>query len=129
MDSFLVSTLSDNWSALLLRLACGLALLPYAINKIKSFHTETEFPTVKPFTSRQSFVLAMCIESCASFCMILGFLTRLICIPAICNMAVAYKVNHQSGFRAPSLSYLLMFIAILLVGPGAFSLDYLFFGF
>lgn len=126
MESFFVSTLSNDWSALLLRLACGLALLPYAVEKIKSIHTEKNFPAVKPFTSRQAFLLAMSIESCASFCLIFGFFTRLICIPGICNMAVAYKVNHQSGFRAPSLSYLLMFIAILFVGPGAFSLDYLF---
>lgn len=129
LESFFASTLSANWSALLLRLACGLALLPYAINKIKSFHTEKNFPTVKPFTSRQAFLLAMCIETCASFCMIFGLFTRLACIPGICNMAVAYHINHQSGFRAPSLSYLLMFIAILFVGPGAFSLDYLFFSF
>lgn len=126
-DSFMYSTLSNNWAALLLRLACGLALATYAYNKIKNFHTEKNFPTVKPFTSRQSFLLALVIETAASFCMVFGFFTRLVCIPAICNMAVAYKVNHGPGLSAPSLSYLLMFIAILFTGPGKFSLDYLFF--
>ena len=127
MDSFMASTLSVNWAALFLRLACGLALAPYAYNKIKNFHTEKNFPTVRPFSSRQSFLLALTIESCASVCMVFGLFTRLVCIPAICNMAVAYKVNHGPGLAAPSLSFLLMFIAILLVGPGMFSLDYIFF--
>lgn len=127
MDSFMVSTLSGDWAALFLRIACGLALLPYAVHKIQNFHTEKDFPAVKPFSSRQSFLLACVIESAASFCMIFGFFTRLMCLPAIGNMTAAYYVNHQPGFRAPSLSYLLMFIAILIVGPGKYSLDYLFF--
>lgn len=127
MDSFMVSTLTENWAALFLRLACALALAPYAYNKIKNFHTEKNFPTVKPFSSRQSFLLALTIESCTSICLFFGLFTRLICFPAICNMAVAYKVNHGPGIAAPSLSYLLMLIAILFVGPGMFSLDYLFF--
>lgn len=127
MDGFMAGTLSASWVALLLRFACGLSLATYAVHKIKSFHTEKDFPAVKPFTSRQSFLLAMTIETCASFCMIFGLFTRLMCIPAICNMAVAYKVNHGPGLTAPSLSYLLMFIAIFIAGPGVYSLDYLFF--
>lgn len=127
-DEFMTFEVGYGWATLLLRLACGLSLMTYAIVKIQSFHTEKGFPTVKPFTSRQSFLLAMTIESVASFCMIFGLFTRLACIPGFCNMAVAYKVNHGPGLSAPSLSYVLMFIAIFIAGPGPYSLDHLIYG-
>lgn len=127
LESFMVSTVSSDWAALLLRLACGLALMPFAIYKITHYHDKDIIPSVKPFTYRQTVTLALIIENTACWCMILGLCTRLVCIPAICNMIAAYSVDHMSHLRAPADPFLCMFISILICGPGAYSLDYLLF--
>lgn len=61
-----------------------------------------------------------------------GFATRLISIPLIITMIVAIKVAHwENGFNASDngyeipLYYLIMLIALLFMGPGRISIDYL----
>ena len=62
---------------------------------------------------------------CAIF-LILGFMSRIILIPMIINMAViTFFVHANSGFDKQELPliYLLVFIVLLLLGPGKISLD------
>lgn len=128
INSFFLGQLNYDWAALLLRLAIGIALLPYGIKKFRERHEMKSFPAVLGMSSRVSFCLAMTVETLASVCMILGLWTRLAAIPAIVNMGIATNVSRGQYFTSPAQAYLLGFIAILLVGPGKYSLDYLIFG-
>ncbi|MDE5832538.1 MAG: DoxX family protein [Desulfovibrio sp.] len=126
--NLIIEPVSYDTAALLLRLTVGLALLPFPIKKILTRETEAEkFPKVPFFTPEAAFYCALVIELTASVSMIFGFLTRLIAIPAICNMAVATNVTRGKYFTSPAQAYLLGFISILIVGPGKYSLDWLFF--
>lgn len=62
---------------------------------------------------------------CAIF-LIFGFMSRIILIPIIINMAVIVLIVHGgSGFGKQELAmiYLLVFIVLLFLGPGKLSLD------
>lgn len=129
LDQFMLFTVPYDWAALLVRLACGIALLPYALKKIHERHeAPAHFPAVLGLSSRTAFWLALIVELGASICMIFGFLTRIAAIAGACNMAVATNVSRGKYFTSPAQSYLLMFIAIFIIGPGHFSLDTLIFG-
>lgn len=128
MDGFMIDASSYDLAALLLRLTVGLALLPFGIKKILVRKTEADkFPKVLFFSPEAGFYSALIIEFGASICMIFGFFTRLVAIPAICNMAVATNVSRGNYFTSPAQSFLLGFISILIVGPGKYSLDWLMF--
>lgn len=127
-DSFMLATLNADWAAFALRLTCGLALLPFAIYKVLHFkEMEAKFPEVKPFSKSQALTLALIIENAACVSMIFGLFTRLMCVPAICNMVAAYSADNMGKLRAPADPFITMFAAILIAGPGAFSLDHLIF--
>lgn len=127
-SEFMVGQFSYDCAALLMRLAVGVALLPFAIKKCLSFDDPPKtFPQVLWFTPEAGFYVAMIIETGASVCVILGLFTRLIAFPAIVNMAFATRVTKGKYFTSPAQAYLLGFIAILIIGPGKYSLDWLFF--
>ena len=56
-----------------------------------------------------------------------GFLQRIVLIPMIISMAVAFFDVHDAILPEGELSliYLIVFFALFFVGPGLFSLDYL----
>lgn len=119
--------LSSDWAALLIRLAIGLALLPYAISKLSEARTPPkEFPKVPGLSPKTAFYIAMVAETVASLGVILGFCTRLAAFIGACNMGVATWKVHGKNWTATAMPYLFGFIAILLIGAGTFSLDYLF---
>ncbi len=76
--------------------------------------------------------MATATESLGVLFLILGFSTRIISIPLIVVMLVAIKTVHLShgfesgnnGFEIP-LYYIIMLFALLVYGPGKYSLDYL----
>lgn len=127
LEWFFNGTISYDWAALLIRLVIGLALLPYGLIKISERHKPPQFPAVLGFSSKQSFYLAMVVETAASLCMLGGFFTRFMACAGIVNMSMAYKVAHGRFGSANALPFLLGFIAILFIGPGKISLDWLFF--
>lgn len=129
--NFMTGTISKDWLALFLRLVVGLALLPYGIKKFAGRAEADKFLHVKigkiSFPPSVAYYMAMTIELLAPVCMILGFFTRLAAIPAICNMAVASQESKGPYLTTPASPYLLGFVAILVAGPGKFSLDWLMF--
>ena len=128
LDQIMLFTIPYDWAALLVRLACGLALLPYGLKKIRERNeAAAKFPAVLGLSSRTAFWLALMVETCSSICMILGLFTRVAAVAGTCNMAVATNVSRGKYFTSPAQSYLLMFIAIFFIGPGTFSLDNLIF--
>lgn len=112
-----------DWAALLVRLAVGLAMLPWGIKKYFERGNAAKFPKVLFFSPEAGFYSAMAIEILVPICLVLGFATRLAVVPAIISFAVAAKVGKGSCFTSHALLYLLMLIAIFLIGPGQYSLD------
>lgn len=121
------ATISSDWAAFWIRLAIGLSLLPYVITKFKEMKKPPEkFPTIFGMAPRTAFYLAMGAEAFASIGCIFGFFTRLAALVGAFNMGVATWKVHSKDWTAPAMPYFLGFIAILFIGAGKFSLDYLF---
>lgn len=73
-----------------------------------------------------SLVLAVFAEAVCSVLIILGLGTRLATIPIIITMATAAFIVHAEdpfGKQELPILYLLVFITILIAGPGKYSLD------
>lgn len=115
---------SYDFAALVVRIAVGLALLPWGLKKLFGQSAASKFPKVGPFSSVTAFYLAMIIEFTVPFFLFAGLFTRMAVIPAICSFSVATKVTKGPYFTSPASLYLLMMIAILLIGGGAYSLDH-----
>lgn len=125
-SDILIQPVSYDWAALALRLVVGIALLPFAIEKFLTREERADkFYGILFFSPKEGFYLAMLVEGLCALCMILGFATRIMAIPGIVNMGIATNKSRGKYWTSPAQCYLLGFIAILLVGPGKYSLDWL----
>ena len=73
-----------------------------------------------------SFVLAVFAEAICSVLIILGLGTRLASIPLIITMATAAFIVHANdpfGKQEVPILYLLIYVTLLIVGAGKYSLD------
>lgn len=73
-----------------------------------------------------SLALAVFAEVVCSLLLIVGFATRLACIPLITTMAIAAFVVHAEdplGTKEKALLFLLIYITLLVTGSGNFSVD------
>lgn len=127
----MVDPVSYDWAALLVRLAVALGLLPYGLKKfshLKGFSSKKEPPEIfkiGPFSAMAGFISVMLIETFVPICLILGFCTRLVVLPAIFAMGVAFKETKGEFYTAPSSIYFLTLIVIFIIGSGQYSCDYL----
>ncbi len=66
-------------------------------------------------------------EFCCSLFLIAGLLVRLMILPMIASMAVAFFDIHDAMMPQGELSliYLIVFIILYAIGPGRYSFDYL----
>ena len=85
------------------------------------------FPSVLGFGSYMSLMLAIFCEFCCSIFLIAGLLERIILIPMIISMGVAFFDVHDAILPEGELAliYMITFFILFLVGPGRFSLDYM----
>lgn len=90
-------------------------------------HLSLNFPSVLGLGSYTTLMLAIFCEFCCSIFLMAGFLQRIVLIPMIISMAVAFFDVHDAILPEGELSliYLIVFFALFFVGPGLFSLDYL----
>lgn len=73
-----------------------------------------------------SLILAVFAEVFCSLFLIVGIATRLATIPLIVTMSVAAFIVHaQDAFRVKEMAilYLLIYVVLLLAGPGKYSID------
>lgn len=123
---------SYAWALLLSRFAIALALCPWGLKKwsnYRKFNAKNEPPkifAVGPLSARVGFTCVMLIELLTPVFLVLGFFTRLAVIPGIFAMGVAVRETKGPYFTAPAMPFLLMLIVFLIIGPGEYSLDYLF---
>lgn len=112
---------------LILRMASGGLMALHGLGKMSDLFTG-KHDFFDPFGWGGAFSLAMAAfaECFCSLLVIFGIKTRLALLPLITTMAVAFFLFH-SGEELPDkelpLLYLLIFIALLVTGPGRYSFD------
>ena len=108
------------------RLFFGILFLVHGYEKLMNFSTLSEnFPSVLGFGSYMSLMLAIFCEFCGSLFLVAGLLQRIVLIPMIISMAVAFFDVHDAMLPEGELAliYLIMFIILFVTGPGRYSLD------
>lgn len=130
MKKVLFSTRSYAVDAVLLglRLAVSIMIMTHGWSKIANFSENLNvFPDPIGLGSAVSLQLSIFAEFFCALLVALGFMTRFALIPLIINMAVVVLVVHSAdpfGVKELPLIFLLNFLALLLMGPGKYSMDY-----
>ena len=113
---------------LLIRLFFGVMFFIHGVDKMMNFSELSEvYPDVLGFGSYMTLMVTIFCEFCCSLFLMAGLLVRIMVLPMIAAMAVAFFDVHDALLPQGELAliYLVMFILLYLVGPGKYSLDYL----
>ena len=113
---------------LLLRIVFGVLFFTHGLDKMMNF-TElvNAYPSVLGFGSYMTLMVTIFCEFCCSLFLIAGLIVRIMTVPMIVAMAVAFFDIHDALFPEGELSliYLIVFLILFITGPGRFSVDYL----
>ena len=113
---------------LILRLFFGVMFFIHGLGKMMNFSELSEtFPNIFGFGSYMSLMVSIFCEFCCSLFLIAGLLIRLMLLPMIAAMAVAFFDIHDAMLPQGELAliYLIVFFLLYLTGPGKYSWDYL----
>lgn len=111
-----------------LRVFFGIMFFLHGLDKMMNFNQlSLSYPSVLGLGSYTTLMVTIFCEFCCSLFLIVGLLTRIVTIPMIVAMAVAFFDVHDAMMPEGELSliYLVAFFILFLVGPGRFSIDYL----
>jgi putative oxidoreductase len=120
---------SVNLAALVLRITfCGLMIFNHAFIKLTLFGERPEsFPDPLGLGSSTSYYLVIFAEIICASLVLIGLFTRLALAPLLITMMVAlFKVqwaNELTDKELPLL-YLAVWVALMLLGPGRWSVDW-----
>lgn len=124
-------TVASNLAAFVLRVGFGLLMIPYhGYAKLVEFNErKAQFMDFFGLGGTISLSLAIFAEFFCSIFLILGLFTRLATIPLLVTAFVILSVHHWEFFGENELgsAFAVGYLAIFLLGPGKFSLDYLLF--
>ncbi len=127
---FNVSNDSKNIDIVLLivRISIAVLMLVHGIPKLLSLFSgnPVTFPDVLGMGSEISLTLTVFAEVFCSILIFIGLGTRLAVIPLIITMLVAGLIIHSSdpfSIIELSLHYLLVYLMLLIMGSGRFSVD------
>jgi len=113
---------------LVLRIGAGAMMaIPHGWPKLTGYaERSSNFPDPLGVGSPVSLALVVFAELGCSILVAMGFFTRLACVPVIVTMAVAATVIHGGdpwGDKELAVCYSLLFLVIMITGPGTFSID------
>jgi putative oxidoreductase len=121
------SDLAFNLATLILRVGLGVLMIPnHGWAKLSHFAERKEkFMSFMGLGSTVSLGLATFAEFFCSLLLILGLFTRLATIPLLVTIFVILGIHNWKFFGEHELvpAFLFGYLAILLLGPGKFSLD------
>lgn len=109
----------------------GDLLLKHGLEKVFTFsQMAAHFPDPLHIGVIPSLIFAMFSDAICSTLLILGFATRWAALVILTNLLVAWGLVHHFAYRGPQgdhgeliVLYLGGFLAILIAGPGRWSLD------
>ena len=113
---------------LALRVFFGVLFFIHGVDKMMNFSQLSEnYPSVLGFGSYMTLMVTVFCEFCCSLFLIAGLLLRIMVLPMIAAMGVAFFDIHDALFPEGELSliYPVVFVVLYIVGPGRYSLDYL----
>ncbi len=121
------NTLLKDVGLAILRIAPSAMILSHGIPKLQKIITgNLEFGDPLGIGAAPSIFLAVIGEVLCPLLIIIGFKTRWMAVPSAITMAVAAFVVHAAddfATKEKALLYLVFFIAIILLGPGKYSVD------
>ena len=112
---------------LVVRVVFGVLFFMHGVDKMMNFNTlVVGYPSVLGFGSYTTLMVTIFCEFCCSLFLITGLLVRIMTIPMIVAMGVAFFDIHDAIMAEGELSliYFIMFILLFLSGPGRYSLDF-----
>lgn len=113
---------------LVLRVVFGVLFFIHGLDKMLNFNTlVNDYPSVLGFGSYMTLMVSIFCEFCCSLFLMAGLLQRLITVPMIVAMGVAFFDIHDAMMPEGELAliYFIVFIVLFLVGPGRYSVDFL----
>lgn len=113
---------------LVVRVFFGVLFFVHGLDKLMNFNSLSEtYPSVLGFGSYMTLMVSIFCEFCCSMFLISGLLVRIMMVPMIVAMGVAFFDVHDAMMPEGELAliYLVVFVILYLTGPGRFSIDYL----
>jgi putative oxidoreductase len=122
------SSLTYHLGLAFLRIGGSALLLTHGFPKLQRLFAEgpIEFADPLGIGSSPTFFLAVFSEFLCSVLVLIGFKTRWATLPIIATMLVAGLIQHAAdpfGSKEKSLLFLVIFTAVLMLGPGKYSID------
>ena len=113
---------------LFVRLFFGALFLMHGLDKMTNFNTLSEtYPSVLGLGSYMTLMITVFCEFACSMFLMVGLLTRIMLIPMMIAMAVAFFDIHDGMMPEGELAliFMIVFLVLFMTGPGRYSLDYL----
>lgn len=113
---------------LLVRVFFGVLFFTHGLDKMMNFNSIVDtYPDVLGFGSYMTLMVSIFCEFCCSLFLIAGLLVRIMTVPMIISMGVAFFDVHDAMMPEGELAliYFIVFIILFLTGPGKYSFDYL----
>lgn len=113
---------------LAVRIFFGVLFFLHGLDKMMNFSVLSDtYPSVFGLGSYMTLMLAIFCEFCCSLFLIAGLLERIMVLPMIVAMGVAFFDVHDAIMPEGELSliYMIVFLILFFTGPGRYSLDYL----
>lgn len=119
--------MKNDFALAILRIAPSIMMLTHGVPKLqKILGGNLEFADPIGIGQAPSLFLAVIAEVVCPLLIILGIRTRWATVPVIIMMLVAGFIQHASdafGVKEKALLYLTVFVVILFLGPGRYSVD------
>ena len=113
---------------LIMRVIFGVLFFTHGLDKMMNFNELVpNYPSIIGLGSYMTLMVTIFCEFCCSLFLISGLLVRIMTIPMIIAMGVAFFDVHDAMMPEGELAliYFIMFIVLFVTGPGRFSIDYL----
>lgn len=113
---------------LFMRLFFGALFFMHGLDKLTNFNALSEtYPSVMGLGSYTTLMVTIFCEFACSMFLVVGLLTRVVLIPMVIAMAVAFFDIHDGMMPEGELAliFMIVFIVLFMTGPGRYSIDYL----